>query len=303
MSSSSSGGGSAAAYAELRSKHNRLIEVLGVTVNYKDELTAKISDLSAALKEAVAERDRVLHEHSTSSESVVQKDARIRFLEDHANESLQTIQDLRKQLAQGSQINATRRQQLVSTAQSLRKDLAALRNDFNAASADYKNETDSAFKRMLAMVQRFQRQSKDNGNDAAAAATAAAAAALSSARVQQLESALEEKGEQVRGLEKTVSGHKKRIRQLEFTMNEQADGFGAKLSFSKMENSELLSQLAAARTSLKAAEATVADLREQLANVDTTTSSASAFKQFLEVKAQNQKLLEQVKRLKARVRK
>ncbi len=298
----SSNNGSAAAYAELRSKHNRLIEVLGVTVNYKDELADKIAHLTDALREAEAERDAARNQNSSSSETVAQKDARIRFLEEHANESLQTIQQLREQLTRGRSAQAAKHTALKKSVAALRKQVATIRDDLRNAASRQGQEIAEMVMRMGVLRKAASRRKPNSAAaaDKAAADNASAAAAAAETKVQVLEKALGEREGKVRALEGQLVGQNKRIRELEFSLSEQADGFAAKLSFSKVENSELLSQLASARTFLKAAEGTIAELREQLAATDTAATSGSAFKQFLDVKAENQKLLEQLKRLRAK---
>ena len=290
---------SAAAYAELRSKHNRLIEVLGVTVNYKDELTDKIADLTAAVKQAELERDSARSQTSSSAETAAQKDARIDFLENHANENLQIIKGLREQLAAASRVFRAKVSAVAGAAGGLRRQLDALKAEAADAQRAQAAQLQQALQRMQVMAkgQRRKKQGADSHHQQAAA--------KAQQRVQALEAELAERDDDVQRLKKAAVVQKKRIRELEFKLTEQADGFAAKLSFSKVENSELLKQLSSTRTALKHAEATVAELQEKLANVDdsASSSSASAFKQFLDVKAQNQKLTEQVKRLKARLKK
>jgi hypothetical protein len=313
--SSSTSGNAAAAYAELRSKHNRLIEVLGVTVTYKDELAEKIASMAAALQAALAERDAARAEHSTSAETLVQKDSRICFLENHANESLRTIHELRQQLAQAASASAdndkaargTKLKSMRVKIADLRKQLNATRDAARISAKEQRDHVEELSRRVAAAVARERRRSAGSVSSAAAAGDAARQSALE--RLQAVEAELAAAKEKVAELEAAAGGHRKRARELEFRLTEQTDSFDAKLSFSKMENSELLSQLTAARTQLKDAESSIQALQEQLdaltnkdANKD-TANTGSAFKQFLEVKAQNAKLVEQVRRLQAKLKK
>mgnify|MGYP000350543828 CR=1 FL=1 len=294
-------GGSAAAYAELRSKHNRLIEVLGVTVNYKDELTDKINDLKEALKTATAERDAAREQNDTTSETISQKDARILFLENHANENLQEIQNLRSKLSSRASSSSAGIQTIGKSVTRLKKDLALLREEVVEATSNRAAQINEVCTRM-GVISKARSRGRQDKSDKQSQEALAAATKQAKDKIESLESALAAEKMQSSELRANLDKSRKRIRQLEFDFSEQADGFAAKLSFTKMENSELLSQLARTRTALKTAEENIADLQEQLKNANSSTSSASAFKQFLDVKAQNQKLQDQVKRLKARLK-